>query len=47
MFETLTPRPQDAIMALMEMCKADNNPNKIGALGARGRDEDLYWNGWE
>jgi len=29
MFETLTPRPQDAIMALMEMCKADTNPNKI------------------
>lgn len=29
MFEALTARPPDAIMALMEMCKADMNPNKI------------------
>ncbi|MGB0907078.1 MAG: aromatic amino acid transaminase [Maricaulaceae bacterium] len=29
MFEALTARPPDAIMALMEMCKADTNPNKI------------------
>ena len=29
MFDALTPRPADAIMALMEMCKADTNPNKI------------------
>lgn len=29
MFEALTPRPPDAIIALMEMAKADSNPNKI------------------
>ncbi|MEP6342046.1 MAG: amino acid aminotransferase [Maricaulaceae bacterium] len=29
MFDALQPRPADAIMALMEMCKADPNPNKI------------------
>jgi len=29
MFESLTARPADAIMALMEMCKADQNPDKI------------------
>jgi len=29
MFEYLTPRPPDAIMALMEACKADTNPDKI------------------
>lgn len=29
MFETLVPRPADAIIALMEMAKADTNPNKI------------------
>lgn len=29
MFEVLTPRPPDAIMALMEMAKADTNPDKI------------------
>ena len=29
MFDALTPRPADAIMELMEMCKADTNPNKI------------------
>ena len=33
MFENLTPRPPDAIMQLMEMAKADTNPNKID-LGA-------------
>lgn len=29
MFEALTPRPNDPIMAIMELCKADKNPNKI------------------
>lgn len=29
MFEVLSPRPPDAIMALMEMAKADTNPDKI------------------
>ncbi|RKQ69055.1 aspartate aminotransferase [Litorimonas taeanensis] len=29
MFEYLVPRAPDAIMALMEACKADTNPNKI------------------
>ena len=29
MFDALKPRPQDAIMELMAMCKADTNPNKI------------------
>lgn len=29
MFEVLSPRPPDAIIALMEMAKADTNPNKI------------------
>lgn len=29
MFDALSARPPDAIMALMEMCKADTNPNKI------------------
>ncbi|WP_409433070.1 aromatic amino acid transaminase [Litorimonas sp. RW-G-Af-16] len=29
MFEYLTPQPNDAIMALMEACKADPNPKKI------------------
>lgn len=29
MFEYLVPRPPDAIMALMEACKADTNPDKI------------------
>jgi len=29
MFDALTSRPPDAIMALMEMCKADPNPDKI------------------
>ena len=29
MFETLQPRPTDAIMALMQLAKADTNPNKI------------------
>lgn len=29
MFEYLVPRAPDAIMALMEACKADPNPNKI------------------
>ena len=29
MFDALTPRPADAIIALMEMCKTDPNPNKI------------------
>ncbi len=29
MFEALTPRPPDAIIALMEMAKADTNPLKI------------------
>jgi len=29
MFNALSARPPDAIMALMEMCKADTNPNKI------------------
>jgi len=29
MFEYLVPRPADAIMALMEACKADTNPQKI------------------
>ena len=29
MFEGLTPQPPDAIMALMQACKADPNPNKI------------------
>ncbi len=33
MFEKLTPRPPDAIMHLMAMAKADNNPDKID-LGA-------------
>ena len=29
MFEYLVPRPPDAIMALMQQCKADMNPDKI------------------
>jgi len=29
MFEGLTPQPPDAIMALMQACKADPNPDKI------------------
>ena len=29
MFEALKPKPADAIMALMQACKADTNPNKI------------------
>lgn len=29
MFEALTPQPADAIMALMQACKADPNPDKI------------------
>jgi len=29
MFEYLVPRPPDAIMALMQQCKADKNPDKI------------------
>ena len=29
MFEYLVPRPADAIMALMQQCKADTNPDKI------------------
>jgi aspartate aminotransferase len=29
MFEYLVPRPPDAIMALMQQCKADTNPDKI------------------
>ena len=29
MFENLAPRPADAIMALMEQCKADTRPEKI------------------
>lgn len=29
MFEVLTPKPADAIMALMQACKADTNPDKI------------------
>ena len=29
MFEALQARPPDAIMAIMEMCKADSNPDKI------------------
>jgi len=29
MFEYLVPRPADAIMALMQQCKADQNPDKI------------------
>ena len=29
MFDALQPRPQDAIMELMAMCKADTNPNII------------------
>ncbi len=29
MFEALMARPPDAIMALMEMCRSDPNPNKI------------------
>ena len=29
MFEALTPQPADAIMALMQACKADTNPDKI------------------
>ena len=29
MFEYLVPRPPDAIIALMEACKADTNPDKI------------------
>ncbi len=29
MFETLTSRPDDPIMAIMELCKADANPKKI------------------
>jgi len=33
MFEALTARPPDAIIALMEQCKADPNPDKID-LGA-------------
>jgi len=33
MFEALTARPPDAIIALMEQCQADPNPNKID-LGA-------------
>lgn len=29
MFETLAARPNDPIMEIMELCKADKNPNKI------------------
>ena len=29
MFESLEARPTDAIMALMQLAKADKNPNKI------------------
>jgi len=29
MFEALKPKPADAIIALMQACKADTNPNKI------------------
>jgi len=29
MFESIAPRPNDAIMAVMEKCKADTRPEKI------------------